>query len=61
MTFGEQVIAVLERDTRRWRYWAEIWEYVKYWPPEKVKRASGWTKEKIESEMHLALSEMLLD
>jgi hypothetical protein len=58
MTFGEQVITVLEMKARRWRYWDTIVEKNRYNPPDVVKKNTGFSLERIEFEWNLAWSDL---
>ena len=59
MTFGEQVIMVLETKARRWRYWSRIWDSAMWMDERKVKVIFSWNKRLIEDEYNLALFDFL--
>lgn len=60
MSFGEQVIAVLEKQTRRWQYWSAIWDQAAYMSEADVKKKFAYSKWRIEIEYHRALSDFLI-
>lgn len=60
LTFGDQVISVLEIQARRWKYWDLIWQMAEPLPDKEVKRRLGWDKRRIQDEWCLAWTDLLL-
>jgi len=57
--FANNVIAVLELSTRRWRYWDAIYEKSKGLTDNEVELVTGWPRNKIHQEWCLAFNGIL--